>query len=112
MTEHPENPRFWTQPPSSAAWTRPESSSFRRFIGGSPTAVLLKLVTVSFIVGALLMWLRISPADVLAEIQTLTQQLWTYGFRSLHDFGGYLMAGAVVVVPTWLVIRILSYRGR
>lgn len=84
----------------------------RRFLGGSPLGVLLKLLAVSFLVGALLMWLHITPADVFQELVDLADRLGLLGFRSLRDFGDYIAAGAAIVIPVWLVIRLLSFRGR
>ena len=114
MTDHhpqPEPPRYWAQ--SAARWRREQADTpLRRFLGGSPGAVAVKLVLVSFIVGALLMWLNISPADVFDELSALVGRLYALGFRSLRDFGTYIVAGAAIVIPVWLVIRLLSYRGR
>ena len=107
-----EPPPYWSQSSSAARWRDQNASPVNRFLGGAPLAVAVKLVLVSFIVGALLMWLHISPADVLGEVVDLLNQLYALGFRSLRDFGTYLFAGAAIVVPVWLVIRLLSYRGR
>lgn len=115
MTDNPretDQPRFWSQSAPSARWQRENESALHRFLGGSPLSVILRLALISFGVGALLMWLRISPAEVFAELSALFDQIWTFGFRSLHDFGNYLFAGAAIVVPVWLLIRLLSYRGR
>ena len=73
---------------------------------------MAKLILVSLIVGALLMWLHITPADVFEELASLVGRLYNLGFQSLRDFGTYIVAGAVIVVPVWLVIRLLSFRGR
>ena len=113
VTEQPqtEPPRYWAQ--SAARWRQQQSDTpIRRFLGGSPIGVVIKLVLVSLIVGALLMWLNIRPADVFREITDLADRLWALGFRSLRDFGNYIAAGAAIVVPVWLVLRLLSYRGR
>lgn len=113
MTERPsEPPPYWTQSAPAARWQEQNGTTLRRFLGGSPLAVLVKLILVSFVVGALLMWLRITPADVFDEMSALVGRLYNLGFRSLRDFGTYIVAGAVIVVPVWLVIRLLSYRGR
>ena len=114
MTDQPqptEPPRYWAQ--SAARWRQQQSETpLRRFLGGSPAAVLVKLVVVSFIVGALLMWLDIRPADVFSELSGLFDRLWALGFRSIRDFGNYIVAGAAIVIPVWVVLRLLSYRGR
>lgn len=106
-----ESPHYFAQ--SAARWRqRQDETPLRRFLGGSPIAVLVRLVLVSLIVGALLMWLNIRPVDVFDELSALVERLYALGFRSLRDFGAYIAAGASIVVPVWLVIRLLSYRGR
>ena len=107
-----EPPPYWTQSAPAARWQEQNATTLRRFIGGSPLAVLVKLILVSLVVGALLMWLHITPADVFAEMSALVERLYNLGFRSLRDFGTYIVAGAVIVVPVWLIIRLLSFRGR
>ncbi len=114
MTDHPpqtEPPRYWAQ--STARWRQQQDETpVRRFLGGSPAAVLVRLVIVSFLVGALLMWLDIRPADVFDELSSLLNRLYALGFRSMRDFGNYIVAGAAIVIPVWLILRLLSYRGR
>lgn len=113
MTERPsEPPPYWTQSTPAARWQEQNGTTLRRFLGGSPAAVAIKLILVSFVVGALLMWLHITPADVFAEISALVGRLYNLGFESLRDFGTYIVAGAVIVIPVWLLIRLLSFRGR
>ncbi len=116
VTEQPtEPPRYWTRSAPAAAWGtngRRDETGLRRFLGGSPLVVALRLVVVSLIVGALLMWLDIRPADVYRELSDLFGRLWALGFRSIRDFGSYIVAGAIIVVPVWLVLRLFSYRGR
>jgi hypothetical protein len=107
-----EPPRYWAQSAFASRWAQQEASPLRRFLGGSPLAVALKLAVVSLLVGALLVWLDIRPADVFRELSDMADRLWALGFRSLRDVGTYMVAGAVIVVPVWLVLRILSYRGR
>lgn len=81
-----------------------------RFLGGPPITVLLRLLLVSLIVGALLMWLHLEPLDVVREGIRAAERLWAMGYDALGDIGRYLLAGAVIVVPVWLVIRLLSFR--
>ena len=107
-----EPPPYWTQSAPAARWQQQNATTLRRFLGGSPAAVILKLILVSFVVGALLMWLHITPSDVFDEMSALVGRLYNLGFQSLRDFGTYIVAGAVIVVPVWLVIRLLSFRGR
>jgi hypothetical protein len=87
-------------------------STLTRFLGGSPLAVLLRLIVVSLIVGAMLMWLDIRPIDIIYGVQRFFLRLWNMGFDAIQDVLQYVIAGAVIVVPIWLVMRLLSVRGR
>ena len=116
MTEQPTDPpRYWTRSAPTAGWgpkRARDEPTLHRFLGGAPLVVAARLAVVSLIVGALLMWLNIRPDDVYGEIVALLDSVWALGFRSLRDFGTYLVAGAVIVVPVWLVLRLFGYRGR
>ena len=116
MTEHPQQPdppRYWARSATASRWgAGGTETGLRRFLGGAPVVVAMRLIVVSLVVGALLMWLDIRPDDVYREIASLLDSLWGLGFRSLRGFGAYLVAGAVIVVPVWLILRLFSYRGR
>jgi hypothetical protein len=86
-------------------------SALTRFLGGSPTSVFLRLLFVSLIVGAFLMWLDIRPSEVLYAVERLLWRVWNLGFGAIREVAEYILAGAVLVVPVWLVIRLLSMRG-
>ncbi|MDB5651215.1 MAG: hypothetical protein JWL62_2735, partial [Hyphomicrobiales bacterium] len=83
-----------------------------RFLGGSPLAVAVRLLVISLIVGALLMWLDIRPADIIYGVERFFLRLWNMGFEAFRDILQYVIAGAVIVVPVWLVMRLFSVRGR
>lgn len=82
-----------------------------RVLGGPPLTVLIRLIFASLVVGALLMWLNIEPADVLRSAVRLAERLWDMGFEAFGQAGRFILAGAVIVVPIWLVMRLLSVRG-
>ena len=105
-----ETPPYWNQSAPSR-WPAQQDTRLRRFLGGSPLAVLVKLILVSLIVGALLMWLNIRPADVFRMLSNLADRLWSLGFDAIREFGTYIVAGAAIVLPVWLILRILSYRA-
>jgi cobalamin biosynthesis protein CobD/CbiB len=83
--------------------------SLDRFLGGSPGAVVLKLVFLSFVVGVLLSALDLHPLDLLDGVISFIERLWNMGFEALGRLGGYFVLGAVVVLPVWLVLRLMSY---
>lgn len=83
-------------------------NSLSRFLGGSPAQVLLRLVFLSFVVGIVLSALDLNPIDLVHMTVDFVQRLWNMGFHALGRIGGYLALGAVVVVPVWLVLRLIS----
>ena len=82
-----------------------------RFLGDSPLRVLLKLVVVSFIVGVVMSALGWSPADVIYAIEDMIARVWNMGFTAFDRFLGYFLLGAAIVVPAFLVLRLLSFRN-
>ncbi len=116
MSDHPQHtepPRYWARSATTARWGGGGTETgLRRFLGGAPIVVVVRLAVVSLVVGALLMWLDIRPDDIYRDIAAMLDGLWALGFRSLRNFGAYLAAGVVIVVPVWLILRLLSYRGR
>lgn len=87
-------------------------NALTRFFGGSPVAVVLRLLIVSLIVGAILMWLDIRPGDIIYGLERFVRRIWNMGFAALNDVAQYIVAGAIIVIPVWLVMRLLSMRGR
>lgn len=83
-------------------------SALTRFIGGSPLEVLVKLVIMSFVVGIILSALNINPLNIITGIQNLVWRIYELGFGSIEWAGRYLLLGAAVVLPIWLVLRFLK----
>lgn len=85
-------------------------SALTRFLGDTPLRVLLKLLVVSFLVGVVMNAFGWSPFDIVRSVRESLLGIWNMGFRAIDHFAGYLLLGAVVVVPAFLVLRVLSYR--
>jgi hypothetical protein len=85
-------------------------SALIRFLGDSPLRVALKLIVVSFLVGLVMSTLGWSPFDIVAGIREFLAGIWNMGFRAVERFFGYFLLGAAVVVPAFVVLRLLSYR--
>ncbi len=103
----------WTQSgasPKSDVPQWPKSSPIHQFLGGSPAAVFMKLLFVSLIVGALMMWLGLRPADLMIALVRLADRVWALGFDAIREVGDYIVAGAMVVIPVWLILRLLNLR--
>ena len=84
------------------------TDTLARFLGGPPLSVLARLLMLSLIVGALLMWLEIHPTEIIENVERLLRRLWNLGFGAVRVVLEYVIAGAVIVVPIWLVLRLLN----
>ncbi len=83
------------------------------FLGGSPLSVALRLVVVSFIVGVILVTFGFEPADIVDSFMRLVHRLVEFGLTDVRQIGRILATGALVVLPVWLVLRLLdSHRAR
>jgi hypothetical protein len=85
-------------------------SALTRFLGDSPIRVILKLLVVSFLVGLVMNAFGWSPLDVLYGIRNMVLDLWNLGFHAMDRFLAYILVGAVIVIPAFILIRISSYR--
>ncbi len=79
-----------------------------RWAGGSPLAVLGRLVLVSILVGVILSALGLDPFDIVRSIRRLLQTIWDMGFDAFHWLWRYFLLGAVIVVPVWLIMRLVN----
>jgi polyferredoxin len=80
------------------------------FLGDSPARVIVKLIIVSLIVGVAMSAFGLSPWDIFASIREFVMRLWNMGFSAIGKFADYLLLGACVVVPAFIIIRIMSFR--
>lgn len=82
------------------------------FLGGSPGQVILRLVFLSFVVGVILSALNLNPLDIVNMVVNFFERLWNMGFAALDNILRYFVLGAVIVIPIWLVSRLLSMGKR
>ena len=85
-------------------------SSLSRVLGGSPLGVLARLILLSFVVGAALAWLDIRPSELLLWAESLARRVWAFGFDGLREGFNYVLVGAMIVVPLWLLSRLFGGR--
>lgn len=86
------------------------SDGINRFLGDSPLRVLVKLVVVSILVGFVMTVFDWYPQDIYYGIRNFLRDLWHKGFAALGRVGDYLLLGAAIVIPAFLILRVLSYR--
>lgn len=79
-----------------------------RFFGGHPLAVILRLAIISLVVGVVLSAFGIHPRNLLYHLDLLVHRLYQLGFGAFEWVFQYLLLGAMVVVPIWLIARLLG----
>ena len=86
-----------------------------RFLGDTPLRVAVRLILLSFVVGLVLSVLGIHPYDIYVWIERVILRIYDMGFAFFADGLQYLVIGALIVVPVFLVTRLFSLgtgRGR
>jgi hypothetical protein len=78
-----------------------------RILGGSPFGVLARLVLLSIVVGFILQAAGIDPQDIFRSLEELARRIWYMGLEPLRWLWRYFLIGAAVVIPIWLVIRLM-----
>jgi hypothetical protein len=87
------------------------NGSLQRFVGGSPGAVLVRLIFLSILVGALMAFLDITPFSLINGIVNFFHRVFGRGIDAVREVLQWLIYGAIIVVPIWLIIRLTSGRG-
>ena len=82
-----------------------------RFFGGSPLAVLVRLILLSILVGVILWAVGLDPFDIWRSVERLVRSVWNMGWDAFNWAWRYFLLGAVIVVPIWILVR-LTRAGR
>lgn len=78
------------------------------FLGDSLGRTIIKLAIISLVVGVILSALNITPWEVWDAIRNFFINLYNLGFDALWSIGKYFVYGALVVVPIFVVMRLLK----
>jgi hypothetical protein len=87
------------------------SGRLTQFLGDSPLKVLLRLVVLSFIVGLILSAVNLDPWDIYSWIERMIRRIWAMGFDFVEEGLGYLIVGAIIVIPVFLLMRLFRMGG-
>ncbi len=79
-----------------------------KIFGGSPLAVLGRLILVSILVGVVLSALGLDPFDIVRSIERLIRSVWDMGWQAVRYVWRYFLLGAVLVIPIWLLMRLIN----
>ena len=84
-----------------------ESNYVSRFFGGPPLSVIFRLILLSILIGVILQVLGLDPWNIFDSLRRLVLRVWDMGFDAVRWLWRYLLLGAVVVVPIWLIVRLM-----
>ncbi|MCB5175606.1 DUF6460 domain-containing protein [Microvirga lenta] len=85
-------------------------SNMHRFIGGSPGSVLAKLIFLSLLVGAFMAFLDITPFGLVEGLFNWIRSVLDLSLDTVKEVGLWILYGAVIVVPLWLISRLFDRR--
>ena len=87
---------------------RPMANNYlNRFFGGPPLSVIFRLVLLSILIGVILEVIGLDAWNLIESLKRLVLHIWDMGFDAVRWLWRYLPLGAAVVVPIWLVVRVM-----
>jgi hypothetical protein len=76
--------------------------------GGNPLGVILRLALISIAVGIVMKALGIDLSNFFYRLNELLRNIYDLGFGAIEWVLEYLLLGAMVVVPIWLIARLVG----
>ena len=86
-------------------------STLERFMGDTPGRVAVRLLLLSLVVGFVLSAFELHPLELVRNLISFVERAFISVFNSLEDFIAYIVLGAVIVVPVWLLLRLAKFRN-
>lgn len=86
------------------------SAGITRFLGDTVVRTVIKLAVISFVVGVVMTALDLSVLDVFDGVREFIIRVWNMGFAAIERFIGYFFIGAAIVVPAFLIIRLMKFK--
>ena len=78
------------------------------FLGDTPLRTFIKLAVISVVVGIIMATFNFTPVDVWYMVSDFGRWLYDLGFEAFGRVGIYLAYGAMVVVPVFLLMRLMA----
>lgn len=78
-----------------------------RIVGGSPLGVLVRIALLCVIVGLVLDQLDLNAFELFQWAIDQIEDAIRNSAHVLKQIGRYFLIGAVVVVPVWIILRVL-----
>lgn len=88
------------------------SERINHILGGSPIGVAIRLILISILVGFILSWLNWNPHDIIDWVIRTLEWAWRSLFGSAERAIYYFLLGAAIVVPVFIISRLLKIGRR
>jgi TM2 domain-containing membrane protein YozV len=95
----------------SITQSKPKKSFVQRLFAFSPSG-LVKLILACLGVGIVLAILNIDPRRVWSDFFGTISDAWAKGWEMADWAVDYLLLGAILVVPVFIILRVLSAVGK
>lgn len=76
--------------------------------GGNPLGVAIRLLLISLVVGIVMKALGIDLGNFFQRLNELLRNLYDLGFGAVEWLLEYTLLGAMVVIPIWLIARLVG----
>lgn len=83
-----------------------------RILGDRPVALLVRLVVLSLVVGFFMQMFGLNVQDLLQAADNVFRSAFRDSGAMLRSGVSYVLTGAAIVVPLWLLARLTGRRGR
>jgi len=88
----------------------PPRSRVERILGGRPGSVMIRLLLVSLAVGFLMTVFGLDVYDIFEGAIEMVEDAFRDGSGIIRTVIGYILTGAAIVVPVWIVLRLTRVR--
>jgi hypothetical protein len=82
------------------------SQTVARMFGGSPVAVVGRLVLLSILVGVVLQTVGLDPVNIVQSIEIVSRQVYALAVEAVSHAWKYFLLGAAIVAPFWIIVRL------
>jgi Family of unknown function (DUF6460) len=78
-----------------------------KIFGGPIVPTLVRLAILSFVVGLIFAAFGINPVDLWREFGSTIEKAWALVFDAFTWGWRYAVLGAIVVLPVWIIYRVM-----
>jgi hypothetical protein len=83
------------------------SQTVARMFGGSPIAVVGRLVLLSILVGIVVQTVGLDPMNIIQSMEIVARQGYAIAVEGARHAWQYFLLGAAIVAPLWVVVRLV-----